>query len=229
MSETEIAGFFRRNACGYETEIVRVVIAYDMSDRHQTLRKLEDKLQKRQSYRLKGSDDNCPNILRLDETIAGLKEEAVKKLENARKKGSGTAYVVLRRQASQRAAIQRWSHWCGFLGNNWARAFGQQGKKFEKFRGTHVLAVERAPNPTDILWRNAGVTFWKYFRSRVVIFISTTFLLAIATGVTFSLILVQHYIEDKASGRAADVAKDHAAAGSSLTNAIDAGQRERTS
>jgi hypothetical protein len=165
--EAVIAEFWKQNAVKgkSDTEIVKVVIGWDVKEYSEMMKKMRELRAKATEYEFGTAeyDDIQKQIKDLNETLIACAPDRA-----ARLKSSGVVVVVFRKQADLRACLQRWtSIWA-----RWTYSDGEdfgclpsgnmlcQGGVLPKFeqggQALHALRVERAANPGDIHWEELG-------------------------------------------------------------------------
>lgn len=150
-------------ACS-STDVVTVVIGFDIpkfAEQAMAIAKLRNELA--------GCEDDAARreltqrIEALSKPIATA-EELVKFLPN-----TGYAVAVLRSQSEHRECLQQWDTWREWLA--WTLplpAFLLTAvSETPRFRGTHLVRITRASNPSDYMWENLSTTDWERRRARL--------------------------------------------------------------
>lgn len=168
--EHVIKEFFQENAvAGRRVEVVKVVIAWNVGQFEPTAKELKKLRDRRVSLRISGEAEEAD----LGQQIQVLENRLdLSKGGAAELKSAGIAIVVFRKQADQVACLARWH---GFAQRWFYKTPGTGGlcsllfgdaQPLPKFpvggRPLYAVKVSRAPNPTDINWRDAGRSTLEY-------------------------------------------------------------------
>eukprot|EP00928_Gymnodinium_smaydae_P053499 TRINITY_DN37478_c0_g1_i1.p1 TRINITY_DN37478_c0_g1~~TRINITY_DN37478_c0_g1_i1.p1 ORF type:complete len:965 (-),score=235.13 TRINITY_DN37478_c0_g1_i1:2-2896(-) len=213
--ESVIKTWFEENAVKgkVDTEVVKVVIAWDASEFRQRVRAIKDL--RKQISELDPSDERVPDLKR---EMARINEELASSAPDraSRLRSSGLVVVIFRRQSDHRACLDRWSSF-------WARRFyrdpetfccanSMPGAPLPKFPigDTPVcpITVERAANPGDINWEELGVDPWvrrkMLLRTNGIMFL----LIVVCFGITYGFNKLQEFV--------ATVQRDQTSSGSKI-------------
>jgi len=201
--EHVIKEFFQENAVpGKRVEVVKVVIGWNVAQFETTANELKKLRDRRVSQRMKGVEEEAE----LSKEIEALEHRLdLSKGGAAELKSAGIAIVVFRTQADQVACLERWH---GFM-QRWFYKTSSGGMCFgdaaplPKFpvggRPLYRLKVTRAPNPTDINWRDAGRSTMEYILRKVATIVALIVLLLVSYVMV--LVLTRVSREGQRAGR----------------------------
>jgi hypothetical protein len=209
--EAEIAAFFREHAVKDQTntDIVKVVIGWDVTEYTTKMREMKELRQKLTEY-----DVGTPEYEDIKKQLVGLSQDLAACAPDlaARLSSSGVVVIIFRRQADLRACLDRWTSF-------WARWFYSdyedfaclpagnmlcKGSTLPKFHvGGHyinAIAVERAANPGDIHWEELGMSA----RATIKLFMQTNAIMfaivVTCAACTFGLNKWQEDLEENQGG-----------------------------
>mmetsp|Transcript_74252 Transcript_74252/g.192905 ORF Transcript_74252/g.192905 Transcript_74252/m.192905 type:complete len:1125 (-) Transcript_74252:15-3389(-) len=191
--ERAILQWFRENSLpGQDTEIVKVVIGWNVEEFRDYLRELKDL-----SLQLKRADatsDEAAEIKKRMEAITEALNSAAPD-KSSRLQSSGIVIVNFRYQRDMRACLNRWNSFWGlwFYSDSNGCCKGSQLPMFPiGDKPACRIRVSRAANPGDINWEDLGVDsstrYWRLAQSNGVMC-----LLILATiAITYFVSLVQN-------------------------------------
>jgi len=146
------------------TDVVTVVVGFDIpkfAAQAVTVSKLRKEL-------MECEDDAARReLIQQIETLSkpiATAEELVKFLPN-----TGYAVAVLRSQSEHRECLQQWDTWREWLAWTLPLPTSLLAKVSEtpRFRGTHLVRITRASNPSDYMWENLSTTDSERRRARL--------------------------------------------------------------
>lgn len=165
--EQDIVQWFIDNALpGQKTEIVKVVIGWDVEEFRENIAEMKKCVRE-----LQGLDQQCDEAVTLKKRILEIRSNLNSAAPDraAKLRSSGIVVVTFRHQNDMRACLQRWNTFWGrwFYCDGVDAPICWQGNKF--FKGemlpmfplgdtpTCRIGVERAANPGDINWTELGI------------------------------------------------------------------------
>jgi len=185
--ESDIREFFQKNAIKGRpnVEVVKVVIGWNLTQFEKAAKQLKALREERRALRAKG--DSCDEVTK---RIEALEKSLDTRGGVGELKSSGIAIVVFRQQADQVACLRRWD---GFMqrwfnrtpgGGGWFSLMTGDAEHLPKFEVGGVplypLKVSRAPNPTDINWRDVGRSYTEFVVRKLATIISLFILLGVS-------------------------------------------------
>eukprot|EP00930_Biecheleria_cincta_P051850 TRINITY_DN3705_c0_g1_i1.p1 TRINITY_DN3705_c0_g1~~TRINITY_DN3705_c0_g1_i1.p1 ORF type:complete len:1050 (-),score=166.78 TRINITY_DN3705_c0_g1_i1:266-3415(-) len=202
--EEEIMEFFSKHAVpGKEnTEIVKVVIGWDVDEFRENMRQLKtlsDQLHEREDQKDEKSMEIKQALVKITQALksAGSKDTKLK--------SSGVVVVTFRYQADLRACLNRWrSFWARWFYADAGDLCGLplcMGPELARYpiggRPIAKLSVTRAPNPGDINWTELAVPL----RERLKQFLYTNGVMALLVMVCFGAVYGLREVQEIASGK----------------------------
>jgi len=190
VTEEEVARFVASNArSGTHTDVVKVVLAFDLQQHKVIREEYKDNL-----ARLQSSTDE-PTKTRLRTRNAQLMSslgspDALRQFVPC----TGYAVVLLRLQSDHRECLAEWSSsWEQLLGWLHLEPFLSA---LPLFRGEHALRITRAASPTDMLWENMSATLSEKVWRRMLTNVIGTLIVAVFFGIVVGL----NFLEDALGG-----------------------------
>lgn len=192
--EKQIMQWFADNAIpGKRTEIVKVVIGWDVEEFRQHLKQLQ-KLSARLK-KVEPDSDEAVEIKKMQQDIATVLH-SVAPDKAARLQSSGVNVVVFRHHFDMKAVVRRWNsfsaRWLysdsnGICPGSTLPLFPLGGKNVCK------LKVQRAPNPGDINWEELAVPYGE----RMKMLMKTNFVMLLLIGATFIITYFMNILQKR--------------------------------
>jgi hypothetical protein len=159
--EKELAKFIESHAREKDcTEVVKVVLGFDI-DQFKQLTK--DFVDARSDFAEASTEEEKQELQQKLKLLQGKLSSPV--ALQAHLNGTGFAVVLLRHQSHHRECLEEWDTcWEEAC---WNLSVQHRWSDRPRFREEHVLRIQRAPNPSDIIWENMNATFKEKLRARL--------------------------------------------------------------
>eukprot|EP00357_Protocruzia_adherens_P031247 CAMPEP_0115022088 /NCGR_PEP_ID=MMETSP0216-20121206/31305_1 /TAXON_ID=223996 /ORGANISM="Protocruzia adherens, Strain Boccale" /LENGTH=1152 /DNA_ID=CAMNT_0002394631 /DNA_START=120 /DNA_END=3578 /DNA_ORIENTATION=- len=218
-NKEEIEEFFKKYGKVHGlVEIVKTNLAYDFGDFAELIKEKEAIASKKQQVQMYMDENDgkrpefktwygrkrpYPHPSEYEKTLKELEKKidwCKEQMVDENPKLVGHAFVTMRLQTDAEQTHQLWS--VSIFTKLWyiilSKCCGSQ-QTFQ-FKG-RILSAERAPEPSDVMWENLGVTGAKRFRNTLTTSIATLILLGLAFGVLMLLSLWQEDLKDSVSNQ----------------------------
>lgn len=188
--EEEIKQFIEVNGREHEeTDVVMVVISYDMAKFQSMLADIKETKEELQAA--SPSEKEA-----LEARLRGLRAPwSSSGALRSQLPCTGQAVVVLRSQTEHREVLEEWDTFYEWLMTSLQCL--KINSRQPRFRGRHVVRISRAANPSDILWENLGTSH----RMRLWLRAKTYGIVALIFLVCLILVVALNWALDAALGR----------------------------
>lgn len=187
--EDEIKEFIEKHGRPERTEVVMVVISYDMEVFQQMLHDIKEaKEEMAESGETPALEERLKELRRPFRSSEALR---------AALPCTGQAVVVLRSQEEHREVIEQWDNFFEWLVN--LTQCLKINSRTTRFRKRHVVRITRAANPSDILWENLSASHQLrlWLRAKTYGFVAVTLIGCLLIVVSINWIL-DHFMGNKA-------------------------------